>query len=439
MGNNTSSQNAGCNDRVDAAGGVNNKNNSRVSPGRTSNSSSKPQQKASNLTVLLNQHYESQQQQQQKQHPEQRAQYNRNITMSPRIHATKSSPQSTKSSPRHDEADSASGPPPEGQMLGRSAPTYFSSREKTSPSMVARQFSAGHFLPTAAALKPTTQLTWNACSDDQAQRRYDRRVTPGRNTFVSFLLISVLLRCMSSKEMGTLAPPSGSPYAYMLTKKSELETSMRQRLLALRESVPHALHQDQQQLEAEGSTNSSKCRRETSNELRNRRRAEHAKAVVDDLCEVVADLFLSESKLLNPRNYGVLDQIELPNDSGIKRERTVNAIRNFVSTLPLRYALGVDTPSEVLLHMRLVAAVRSDKTKAAIHIHNIEEDSNWCLKVAAESARHNHSLRLVTISCHDATGLLEFISRLLATGGSRVLDADVMLSTEGIALVRVDR
>jgi hypothetical protein len=243
---------------------------------------------------------------------------------------------------------------------------------------------------------------------------------------------------MSSKEMGTLAPPSGSPYAYMLTKKSELENSMRQRLLALRESAPHALHQDQQQSEAEGSTNSSKCRRETSNELRNRRRAEHAKAVVDDLCEVVADLFLSESKLLNPRNYGVLDQIELPNDSGIKRERTVNAIRNFVSTLPLRYALGVDTPSEVLLHMRLVAAVRSDKTKAAIHIHNIEEDSNWCLKVAAESARHNHSLRLVTISCHDATGLLEYISRLLATGGSRVLDADVMLSTEGIALVRLD-
>jgi hypothetical protein len=45
-------------------------------------------------------------------------------------------------------------------------------------------------------------------------------------------------------------------------------------------------------------------------------------------------------------------------------------------------------------------------------------------------------LKLVTISCADATGLLEYISKLLATGGSRVLDADVMLSSDNIALDR---
>jgi hypothetical protein len=39
--------------------------------------------------------------------------------------------------------------------------------------MVARQFSAGHFLPTtAAAFKPSIQSTWTVCSDDQAHRRY---------------------------------------------------------------------------------------------------------------------------------------------------------------------------------------------------------------------------------------------------------------------------
>jgi serine/threonine protein kinase len=42
----------------------------------------------------------------------------------------------------------------------------------------------------------------------------------------------------------------------------------------------------------------------------------------------------------------------------------------------------------------------------------------------------------VTISCSDANGLLEYITKLLSSGGSRVLDADVMLSTDGIVLDR---
>jgi UTP:GlnB (protein PII) uridylyltransferase len=120
----------------------------------------------------------------------------------------------------------------------------------------------------------------------------------------------------------------------------------------------------------------------------------------------------------------------------VEREQVIKTIHDFVSSLPLRYALGADTPSEVLLHMRLMAAARSEKTKAALHIHNLEDDSNWSLTVTANSAQNHHSLRLVTISCSDTTGLLEYITRLLASGGSRVLDADVMLSTDGIALVR---
>jgi hypothetical protein len=245
-------------------------------------------------------------------------------------------------------------------------------------------------------------------------------------------------RCMSSKELGTIAPPSGSPYAYMLHRKEQLEVSMRQRLVALREIESDSKWQNPQHATSttdprshsdnEGSSSAScKARRESANEQRNRRRAQHAQAVVDDLCAVATDLFIAESKLLKPSNYGV---------QSYERSQVHKTVHSFVSSLPLRYALGAETPSEVLLHMRLMAAARSERTKAAVHIHNLEDDSNWSLTVAAASERKNHTLRLVTISCHDATGLLEYITKLLATSGSRVLDADVMLSTDGIALVR---
>ena len=252
---------------------------------------------------------------------------------------------------------------------------------------------------------------------------------------------------MSSKELKTLAPPSGSPYAYMIQRKGELEESMREKLSQLRESAPDnqwSQHiQKQQQLRSalsdeNSSSASGRVRRETANEMRNRRRAQHAQAVVDDLCHVVADLFIAESKLLNPISYGVASS-PIPEDhpadaNQSKRAQISKTIHSFVSSLPSRYALGADTPSEVLLHMRLMAAARADKTKAAVHIHNLEDDGHWSLTLAASAKKH-HSLRLVTISCCDADGLLEYITKMLATGGSRVLDADVMLSTDGIALV----
>jgi hypothetical protein len=260
---------------------------------------------------------------------------------------------------------------------------------------------------------------------------------------------------MSSKELGgTLAPPSGSPYAYLLHKKEELEVSMRNRLITLRladsgidtssdqvsEHGPaKATSNNSWDQEVSSSASSRTAQHESANEKRNRRRAQHAKAVVDDLCNVVSDLFIAESKLLDPSNYGlpyIEDPVSTMDSNASEREQIIATVHSFVSSLPLRYALGVETPSEVLLHMRLMAAVRSDNTKAALHIHNLENDSNWSHTVAASSARQNRSLRLVTISCHDATGLLEYISKLLASSGSRVLDADVMLSTDGIVLVR---
>lgn len=218
----------------------------------------------------------------------------------------------------------------------------------------------------------------------------------------------------------------------MLEKKQEMESSTRRRLKALKSAIP-----SDQGRSAVGDTRSEEplCttsrRKEGANEMRNRRRAAHNQAVVEDLCHIVADLFVSELKLLKPLNYGVPDQSA---DQVLRKEVFVNSIHDFVSALPSRYALGADTPSEVLLHMRLMAAARSDKTKVAVHIHNLEGDNNWERTIAA-ATKKKHLLRLVTIACNDAVGLLELISKLLATGGSRVLDADVMLSTDGIVLV----
>lgn len=208
-------------------------------------------------------------------------------------------------------------------------------------------------------------------------------------------------RCFSSKELGSLAPPSGSPYSFMLSQKEQIEVKMTERLKQTRENE------------------FSEC----TNEARNRRRAEHTRAVTNELCEIVSDLFVSESKLINPSQYGV--------DSALKRETVLRCVESFVGSLPPRYALMADTPSEVLLHMRLVAAVRSDPTKAVVHITSLENNTLW-----TQPLQNEHSRKLVTIACTDATGLLEYVSKLLGTGGSRVLDADVMLNSDNVALDR---
>jgi len=51
-------------------------------------------------------------------------------------------------------------------------------------------------------------------------------------------MIANKCRCMLSKEIGTLAPPSASPYMYMLYKKEELENLIRERLQAVRGIIP---------------------------------------------------------------------------------------------------------------------------------------------------------------------------------------------------------
>uniref|UniRef100_A0A7S2Y8D6 Mitogen-activated protein kinase kinase kinase n=1 Tax=Entomoneis paludosa TaxID=265537 RepID=A0A7S2Y8D6_9STRA len=343
-------------------------------PGAGTNASeSNRNSRASNLTVMMEQH----------------EQYQKDGR------TTQQHPLSTRQSRgvgSEDEADSACGPPRHKATLGSSAPSQNTTSVPNTGIPMAyinhRTHSAGTFDP----------------SDTNRFRR-----------------------CFSSKELGTLAPPSGSRYQNMLQQKEQLEESTRRRLQEIKATARDTVSE-----QSDDSTSASSKLVEGGNESRNRRRIRHNKAIVEDLCDVVADLFLSESKLLQANEYGVsggtLDYS--------KRESIVSSVQDFVSALPMRYALGVETPSEVLLHMRLMAAARADGNKASVHIRNLEHDDGSYRRAAPSNSSTDKALRLVTIACRDTQGLLELITRSLASGGSRVLDADVMLSKDGTVLDR---
>lgn len=236
-------------------------------------------------------------------------------------------------------------------------------------------------------------------------------------------------RCISSKELSRLganAPLSASPFSFVLHQRDIVEATLQQRLMDARRLMisndrsltpSPALHD--QNSDCSDSSKQRAQQRELKNQIRNRRRAEHTKAVMNDLCEIVTDLFIAEAKLLKPASYGL--------DSSLQRDHVFNDVVAFVSDLPPRYALGVETPSEVLLHMRLTSAVRMDPSRAVVHIAHLKDNTQ-----EEEIQRDHH---VVTISCVDAHGLLEYITRLLSSGGSSVLDADVMMSSDGIVLV----
>ena len=259
-------------------------------------------------------------------------------------------------------------------------------------------------------------------------------------------------RGMSSSHGGTTS--STPAYSDILQKKKSIEATLQERLSQRREASMKELLQVQDQMRRlstqssrplspigdelghSQSSHSSSTLRMTNNR-RKCRRAEHNRAVINDLCEIVADLFVAESKLLLHSAHATTASSAgfagLLDGTSPDRGSVLSAVSSYLAELPVRYALGVDSPSEVLLHMRLMTAARADPTKAAVHIANVDDGDSH---VAAGTIRPGSTLRLVTICCADSDGLLEFITRLLGTGGARVLDADVMLTSDSIALDR---
>ena len=151
-------------------------------------------------------------------------------------------------------------------------------------------------------------------------------------------------------------------------------------------------------------TSNTQQQTKMTNDYRNNRRAESYQTVVDDLCSIVSEMYISEKNLLVDNNSASLDAVTVNNRG--QREQVVTTIKSFLSDLPMRYALGVQTPSEVLVHMRLMAVARSDMFRAAVHIVSLE----------GQDATTN-GMRMVTISCSDRYGLLEYMTKILASGG----------------------
>ena len=323
------------------------------------------------------------------------------------------SDQNVSDTSKDNEADSASGPsrpsPPDVGTLSRSAPL--------DPGV---DFRRSRRFPTPPdALPPSSSPSrWALSSSIGKMEMRGERLKNNQPTQPP----SQVRRCISSKELGGFGVHTGSPYSTVLHQREVIQATLQQRLMEARRSLSNErmLNASVGPMESSDSSETSKrgSQSHLNNETRNIRRAEHTKAVTNDLCEIVTDLFISEAKLLKPSSYGF--------DTSSQRDQVLKHVVEFVSSLPPRYALGVDTPSEVLLHMRLVAAARMDHSRTVVHVTNIK---------GGHTPDAGPSIQLVTISCIDALGLLEYITKILGSGGSRVLDADVMLNTDNIVLV----
>lgn len=253
-----------------------------------------------------------------------------------------------------------------------------------------------------------------------------------------------------------IPPLSSAPYyTDMMSYKRTIDATFQQRLAEAREATMKGLLRDQERMDRRMTAAQGGLRRQRiekgaqqegrgkdtcprmTNEVRKNRRAQHIQATVDDLCEIVADLVLAETGLRRPNTAPALPG--LPGGSVYDRPAVLAAVSSFLSDLPPRYALGVDRPSEVLVHMRLMAAARADSSKAAVHIGNVETGNIRAAPAAGPGwiGLDGCRLRLVTLCCVDCPRLLEFITKILGTGGARVLDADVMLTAgDSIALDR---
>lgn len=243
-------------------------------------------------------------------------------------------------------------------------------------------------------------------------------------------------RWSSSKELRRLVVTTAvhnveSPYASMLRRKERIDDEMTERFQNLRQQ------QQEQQSAHPRDGSSSNCGKRNRNQARKTRRAKFQEVIASELTEIVTDLFLAESKLIKntaPFVGCVGSDKDQDGSRPCRVEEVTSAVQSFIASLPPRYANGIETPSEVLLHMRLIAAVRSDPGRPTVHIANLADDSHWT--ATDQNTAQAKERKLVTICCADRAGLLEFISKILATGGSRVLDADVMLSSDNVALDR---
>lgn len=188
----------------------------------------------------------------------------------------------------------------------------------------------------------------------------------------------------------------------------------------------------------------------TSNEHRKIRRREQLQIVANDLIEETIQFYNLEP-VPSIDNDGCNFIVEW-GMKGLKDKPTsldaeillLSAIRNFLHSLPPRYAFVVDSPQEVLSHMRALANIRRNPTKAFVDVAGFcasksnSEDGVGLLDQLAFCPNTNGmtNLKLVTIACAHTIGIMEFITGLLVSGGSKILDTDYMLSNNKVMMIR---
>ena len=152
------------------------------------------------------------------------------------------------------------------------------------------------------------------------------------------------------------------------------------------------------------------------------------KHVIDEWgSKSVKSCFLNEQELL-------VREEKLEHDS-LEGLQITNAVRNFIHSLPLRYPLSVESPSEVMLHMRSLSLADRYPTRPCVHVANIDH-SQELNQFAFRPSEHGMSnLKRITIAVVHTLGFMEFLMGILVSGGNDLLDIDFATSSEKIVLV----
>lgn len=176
-----------------------------------------------------------------------------------------------------------------------------------------------------------------------------------------------------------------------------------------------------------------------ANEIRKTRFNEQITILTNELSICVCDLISTEHKvqskcqLIGIWNPGYVYD-EIAGQDSIPVDAIKVAIENFMKTLPSRYSVGIDSPTEVMAHMSFIGIVKKNLAKSTVHISR--KDTIPLQLTFYTGASRMSNLKLITIVCVHTIGLLNLVTGFLVSGGSEILDCNYLLSSDKIMLIR---
>lgn len=141
-------------------------------------------------------------------------------------------------------------------------------------------------------------------------------------------------------------------------------------------------------------------------------------SVMNDMCRAVVKQMVGDVYVVSSitRRKKIVNHLYDP---------LLEVVQSHFKRLPARYALSVN-PDDVPKHIRLLAKQERSPTGVALHA---QWDKN-------EDGSENRQVCQVVIVACDQDNLLDAITRSLTTLQGKILDADVMTTTTGVALDR---